>query len=115
MKRFVYYWLPVIGYALLIFCLSSIPGKNIPVIVPKQDIFLHFLEYMFFALLASRAFKEYQTDKKHMKRFFWVSFSLILYALTDEFHQKFVPNRNPSLTDIAMDSLGTIFGGICYK
>ncbi len=115
MKRFIKYWLPVIGYALLIFCVSSIPGKNIPSILPKQDIPFHFIEYVLFALLVSRAFKEYQTDKKHLRRFFWVSFFLILYAFSDEFHQKFILNRTASLSDIAIDGLGSIIGGIFYK
>jgi len=33
----------------------------------------------------------------------------LLYALLDEGHQMFVPNRGPSLYDVALDSTGALF------
>ncbi len=33
----------------------------------------------------------------------------MLYALLDEGHQIFVPNRTPSLYDVALDSTGALF------
>jgi VanZ family protein len=41
----------------------------------------------------------------------WFKFSLalaMLYALTDEFHQSFVPSRTASLHDCAIDSAGAL-------
>lgn len=32
------------------------------------------------------------------------------YALTDEFHQSFVPGRDPSWVDVGFDSLGAAIG-----
>jgi len=34
----------------------------------------------------------------------------ILYALSDEFHQVFVPGRDPKLSDVLVDSAGTGLG-----
>lgn len=36
----------------------------------------------------------------------------ILYAMSDEYHQSFVPGRGPSITDVGIDSLG-VLTGIC--
>ena len=33
-----------------------------------------------------------------------------LYALSDEFHQSFVPSRGATYTDVMWDTLGAIFG-----
>lgn len=33
----------------------------------------------------------------------------VLYAMTDEAHQYFVPGRGPSLYDVALDSCGALF------
>lgn len=38
----------------------------------------------------------------------------ILYACTDEFHQKFVPGRTCSIKDVFIDSLGIITGSIIF-
>jgi len=34
----------------------------------------------------------------------------VLYAISDEFHQSFVPNRGPQVSDIMIDSIGVVFG-----
>lgn len=33
-----------------------------------------------------------------------------LYSLTDEFHQRFVPGRGPSIVDCGIDTIGATFG-----
>ena len=48
-----------------------------------------------------------------LKGWKWVAFSLgcvLLYALSDEFHQSFVPGRNPRLIDVSIDLLGAALG-----
>lgn len=34
----------------------------------------------------------------------------ILYGVTDEFHQSFVPHRTPDIRDILVDTIGSIIG-----
>ena len=36
----------------------------------------------------------------------------VVYAITDEFHQKFVGGRAPAFTDVLIDSSGVVFGAI---
>jgi VanZ family protein len=104
--NFTKYWLPVLIYAILIFYLSSIPGEEIPVVFKYQDVFLHIIEYAVFALLFSRAIKAYHPRLSFNRRFVVVLAFSFLYALSDEFHQFFVPQRYCSLLDLMYDGIG---------
>ncbi|MFA5156002.1 MAG: VanZ family protein [Candidatus Omnitrophota bacterium] len=111
-KKFAGYWLPVFVYAGLIFRLSAIPGSDIPGLFPYQDVVFHFLEYAVFALLLSRAIKAYWPQQKKMRRLLAVMALVLVYALSDEFHQLFVPNRTASLIDVIIDCAGGLSAGI---
>ncbi len=68
----------------------------------------HLTEYAVLASLAARAFRNssHQFLKLH-----WFKLSLLLaiaYALTDEFHQSFVPSRTASIHDSLIDSTGAL-------
>jgi len=66
----------------------------------------HFTEYAILALLAARALR---SSTRELLRTRWFSLSLLLvvvYALSDEFHQSFVPSRTASIYDIMIDTFG---------
>ena len=66
----------------------------------------HLTEYAVLALFASRAFR---TSSRELirNRWFWASLLLIVvYSLSDEFHQSFYPSRTASIYDSMIDSLG---------
>ena len=66
----------------------------------------HFTEYAILALLAARAFR---TSSRELlrNRWFWVSLLfVVVYSLSDEFHQSFVPSRTASIYDSMIDSVG---------
>ena len=66
----------------------------------------HFTEYAVLALLAARAFRKSSRELLRV-RWFWASLCLvIIYSLSDEFHQSFVPSRGASIYDSLIDSLG---------
>lgn len=113
--RFTKYWVPGIVYAIFIFCLSSIPSQYTPKLFSYQDAIFHIIEYAILALLVNRAFKEYYPVLPLLRRFIWVFFLSIIYAVSDEFHQIFVPNRFPSLYDITYDGIGIFMCGIFYR
>lgn len=104
--RFIKYWLPVIIYAILIFYISSIPGIRIPKLFSGQDVLFHVLEYALFALLINRALKEYYSSQARITRLSIVFGLAIIYAISDEFHQSFIPYRLASIHDIASDGVG---------
>ncbi len=112
---FIKYWLPVIIYAALIFYLSSIPGKKIPFLFPYQDVVVHIIEYTIFALLVNRALKAYNPDTRYIRRLFWVFFLSFIYAISDEFHQIFVPGRCASGSDLFTDAIGSFIGSLIYR
>lgn len=74
----------------------------------------HMAEY---ALLASLILFALLSDLKSGE-FKWYIVALIisiLYAVTDEIHQLFVPGRSGRITDVFIDTLGMITGlFICY-
>src|SRR6476620_5856849 len=68
----------------------------------------HLTEYAILASLAARAFR---SSSLHFFRQHWFKLSLLLamlYALTDEFHQSFVPSRTASWHDSLIDSTGAL-------
>ena len=113
--NFTKYWLPVLIYAILIFYLSSIPGEDIPVLFKYQDVFLHLIEYAVFALLFSRAIKAYHPRLSFNRRFVAVFIFSFLYALSDEFHQFFIPQRYFSMLDLMYDGIGIAMADILFR
>src|SRR2546425_86976 len=68
----------------------------------------HVSEYAILALLAARAFNS-STRELLRKRWFWASLLLVvIYALSDEIHQSFVPSRTASIYDSMIDTLGGV-------
>lgn len=66
----------------------------------------HFTEYAVLALLAARAFAT-SSQVPLRRHWFAASFGLVcLYALSDEFHQSFVPSRTGSIYDSFIDMSG---------
>lgn len=113
MKRIQYvaaYWLPVIVYCFFIFILSSLPYPEKAPKYPHMDKVFHFIEYAVLGALFLRAFKTLRfNDKKYLVIFLSVTASII-YGLSDELHQYFIPYRNASFMDIVADAAGSIFG-----
>lgn len=72
--------------------------------------FGHFFEYFLLGLLAANYFlsidKYLKIDLKvaALRTFFNAFAFCAVYAASDEFHQRFVPNRGPSVGDVLLDS-----------
>ena len=97
-------WLAVVGWMVAIFFLSSQPSSLLPTVVP--DYIPHFLEYAILSWLFMRALSHHIRSLKITS--LMAVFLTILYAVTDEFHQLFVPTRTGSFRDLAIDSLAAI-------
>jgi len=112
---FIKYWLPVIIYAIVIFSCSSLPGEDIPSLFNYQDVVFHLAEYAVLALLFNRAMKAYYPGLVRRERSLFILLYCFIYALSDEFHQSFIPNRSPSLFDVAYDTIGVFFINLLYR
>ena len=105
--RRLWLWTPVLVWAGLIFYFSSIPHLKTDLGI--GDILLrkaaHMVEYGVLALLVFRALQG--TSQPALPRAHWWSLgAALLYAVTDEWHQAFVPGRGPSALDVGFDGAG---------
>ena len=101
-------WVPVIAWIGVIYFLSSrskLPRPE-PISADFEAIAGHFIAYGILALLVSFALSE--TGLSSTRRAVCAVLFAVAYGLTDEFHQSFVPGRDPALFDIAMDAIGAI-------
>jgi len=123
-------WIPVILTALAIFLLSS--SSDPYGLLPKpvyQWIYLthicnirltkivgplaHISAFGLFAFFLTRALIQKQADARRTLGLVLLLTSL--YALSDEFHQLFVPGRAFELLDIALDSFGGLMGVLLWQ
>jgi VanZ family protein len=105
------YWLPVIFWAGVIFYLSSLPGLSSGLAVFWDVLwrkFAHAGEFTIFNWLLWRALRAH--DLKFGQALILSLAATVLYAVSDEVHQYFVPDRQCRLLDVGIDSLGAIFG-----
>lgn len=66
---------------------------------------------LFFALGASYANSLVQLYGTSTKKAYAIAFLLsVMYAVTDEIHQIFVPGREGKISDVVIDSSGSFFG-----
>ncbi|MBU1999279.1 MAG: VanZ family protein [Candidatus Omnitrophica bacterium] len=108
--KFLRLWLPVFFWCWLIFYFSSIP--NLKTQWGAWDLILrkaaHISEYLILTWLLYRGVRgSFRLTNFYL--YFWPSLLALLYAVSDELHQAFVPGRGPSLRDILIDSIGIAF------
>jgi len=101
-------WAALVGYAALIFALSSIPAKSMPEgRFWDFDKVIHAGEYAVLAALLWWALgRSFQLPV--MVRASVAAGSAALYGVSDEFHQSFVPGRAASGFDVLADAGGAV-------
>ncbi|MFH1225674.1 MAG: VanZ family protein [bacterium] len=116
MPKFFKYYLPPILMAVMIFSFSSIPGNDYPRVegngFDSSDFVnpvAHMIEYFLLSFLILRAFDQNKKMSRR-KKLILALFLTLLFALSDEYHQSFVPEREGSLTDWSIDALGVLAG-----
>jgi VanZ family protein len=107
MRRFLWRWLPPLAWMEVIFFLSaqpdlpSAPGPWLDTLLKKIS---HALAYGVLAWLYQRALRPRLRASMALRI---VSGGLaVAYALSDEYHQTFVPGRNGQLFDVMVDGVG---------
>ncbi len=110
MHLFIAYWLPVICWMSIIFLLSSRPHFGITGhTLYDFTIFkmLHMIEYAFLYFLVFRALYR-SSMKTSQKQLAYAAIFAVLYAISDEIHQRFVPTREGRLRDVFIDFAGIL-------
>ena len=125
-------WAPVAIWMMLIFIFSTdwfaapntstffvpllswlIPGgapESIQIIHAALRKFGHWTEYFILANLLTAACQDQWPKQNRQRRFTASVLVAILYAITDEWHQSFVPSRSASVIDVIIDACGAICG-----
>jgi len=111
-----YYWAPALFWMVLIFTLSS---KQRIAVSPQYwaNFFvfksLHVIEYaaLFGLLLRAIAGGKKPTHTQYLYAFIFS----VLYAISDELHQTFVPTREGTLRDVLIDTTGITLAYLTVK
>ena len=97
-------WVSVVAWMGLIFTLSA--QSTLPDLTrgrpDLQDIVGHFTVYAILALLGRWALRG--SGVRHAT--LWALALTVLYGVSDEYHQSFVPGRYPDPFDLATDAVG---------
>ena len=116
-SRRIWYWLPVVAYASLIFYLSSLPHpeEELPKFLFEKigDKLLHLVEYAVLALLCYPAFRWVAGRRVAQQAVLVTILAVSFYGMTDEVHQAFVPFRESSWLDWVADTAGGVIGALC--
>jgi len=113
---FAWCHLPVILYGIGIFILSSISDLNAPDLgFDPQDKFYHLIFYAPFGYFLGRSLSSQDYFLK-VKKNYWILAVLlgVLYGISDEIHQYYVPGRIMSFWDTVADGLGICLGVYLY-
>jgi VanZ family protein len=106
--KIIRYWLPVVLLLTAIFFLSSTPGDELHRFeFPFAHFIAHAVEYFLMGFLVCRALT---ADLKIKKPVLASIILVIIYAITDEWHQSFVPGRSPAAKDVVLDLISGAFG-----
>ena len=102
-------FIPLIAVMGIIFFLSNQPGDSLDLPdIPDLDKGLHCIVYGVLALSALFAVPEYKYQANPFGVSLLVVLFCLLYGISDEFHQSFIPGRFPSVLDLVADTIGAV-------
>ena len=98
--------------AIIHYLAPGLSGEDVGLLHDIIRKLAHVIEYSILGFLLFRAFRGPSSAWWSWR---WFSFALIvvvLWAISDELHQSFVPERTASALDIGIDTLGGILGQV---
>jgi VanZ family protein len=119
MFKLIRFLRPFSGYLLILWTITIITVSTIPSIPTlkiqtatreiRLDYLMHFCEYGLLAFLTYLTFAG-SSFRISFKKYFWITICLIIFAVFDEFHQKFIPGRSYNIHDILSNITGILAG-----
>ena len=106
MTKKIIAWGPAVGWAVVLFALSALPDSPGDAFLHLPDKVLHFSVYSVMGASLAHARFHGAPTVPHA----WMVTLGALYAATDEWHQAFVPRREPSMGDWLADLAGICVG-----
>lgn len=114
MHKVIFYWFPLCAYMGIIFYMSHQSDPTPGVSIPVSDKLIHFGEYFVLQVLAIRAFCYSPVEKLDTKRIILSILFSCVFAMSDEYHQLFVPGRDCSFFDFLANAAGLCMGALFY-
>ncbi|KKM09906.1 hypothetical protein SY88_17195 [Clostridiales bacterium PH28_bin88] len=107
--RWLSYWAPALVWMGIIFFLSGRTADELGGWFPfLPDLnWGHLVGYLVLAVLVRFALKRTVATPRPGG---WAVLIGVLYGISDEFHQYFVPSRSPDVKDLAVDAVGALLG-----
>ncbi len=110
MTRFLIAWGPAASWAAVLFLLSELPPDAGGGPFPINDKVLHLAAYL--VLGGALAWGGWRAGRPKA----WLLWLLGLsYGVLDEWHQAFVPGRDPSFGDVIADGVGVMVGVLLFR
>lgn len=101
-------WAPAVAWAAAIFWVSHQSSVRLPGFTLSDKVG-HLAAYTLLAILLCLGARAWGLSPV------WVLVLGILYGVSDEFHQSFVPGRSAELGDLIADSLGVLLGTFLFQ
>jgi hypothetical protein len=110
-RAWIWRWGPAILIMTIIFIASAIPGSDLVAFGAWDFIIKKGGHMTGYALLAAAFFHALDRHRKSIRSQLIIAACLaLLYAASDEFHQKFTSGRTSTLRDVFIDMEGAAIG-----
>ena len=102
-------------FSALIFYFSSMPKVEfIPESLLSRDKLLHFIGFFFYGISTQLFINTIFQNKKQATKNIFVLIIGIIYPLSDEIHQSYVPGRDSDIYDFLTDLVGIILSLLIF-
>lgn len=107
--------IPVIAASSLIYWVSSMPDAAPPDLgFEWQDKFFHAAAYLVYAVSMFLAVWVWSNTRSIMWTLLVGGVLSTLFAISDEWHQSFVPGRHATLDDVIADIVGIVLAALLF-
>jgi VanZ family protein len=111
MKDWLWRWGPAVLVMAVIFIASATPSSDLPTLGSWDFVAKKGSHMLGYALLSVAIFHGLNNRKSITRPQFMLAVCLaVIYAASDEWHQKYTPGRSPSLSDVLIDATGAALG-----
>lgn len=116
LRRTLALWLPPVAVAAAIFILSATPDLKSP-LAGILDLLARKAGHLgIYWLLGFSLQRGLEGSAKVSRRLMVIGISLVIvFAVSDEYHQSFVPGRSGSAVDIVIDVIGGSLGLVAWQ